>query len=51
MSQPLTYKQFLWRWMRFNNICVLFFAGIPETKAAYANYRRNRRIPKAKLKL
>jgi len=41
----MTYDQFLWRWIRVNNICVLFFAGVPETKLAYRKYLRTRKIP------
>ena len=43
--KSLTYKSFLWRWMRKNNICVLFFAGEPEAKRAYRRYLRTGKIP------
>lgn len=47
MKKKLTYDQFLWRWMRKNNICILFVSGEAEAKKAYRKYKKTGIIPKS----
>jgi len=42
----LTYNQFLPRWMKKNNIYVLFFNGESEARKAFKQYKKTRKIPK-----
>jgi len=45
--KPMTFQQFIHRWMRVNGILVLFSGGRAECEAAYQLYLVTRRIPKS----